>query len=265
MRVFAPNCPKNDKDWFLFPRDDDYRKAIFPVEVMKHVARANLYMVQAIIEYVSDENQTILDVMAGSGSIMVAALVSRRVICLDIEDEYYQLLLKGIDRLEEIAPGISTYITAIHGNCLRILPIPVDHIIFSPPYAQIMRMKKPTGIQKEMYGDEGATYQKTEGNVGRLNRFLYNQQMEKVYKKCYDSLSVGGTLSVIIKDYVEKQRRVSLSDWVIRSCSKMGFQLDSWHKWKPPGTFFHTMREARGELVVDEEDILILRKGGTDD
>ena len=259
-KVFAPNCPKNEEGWFLFPTDAEYRKSMFPKEVMSHPAKANLFMVQAIVEYVSEIGQTVMDVMSGTGSIMVAALIGRRVICLEIGSEYYQMILKGVEKMEEIAPGISSYITAINSDCLKVLPLPVDHIIFSPPYAQIMRMKNPSGMQKDIYGDSGALYQESAGNVGRLNRFLYNQAMEKVYKKCYDSLPVGGTLSVIIKDYIEKQKRVSLSDWVIRSCSKMGFQLDSWHKWLPPGTYFHTMRKARGENIVDDEDMLIMRK-----
>lgn len=257
---FGEGYEKNEDGWFLFPRDDAYRKTIFPEEVMKHPARANLYLLQCIIEYVSRPEQTILDVMSGTGSIMVAALISRRVLCLEIEPEYYQLIRKGIEKLDSVVPGIEDYITVINADCLRILPIPVDHVIFSPPYAQAMRMSNPTGMQKDMFGTEGAIYQKSQGNVGRLNGFLYNQQMEKVYKKCYESLPVDGTLTVIIKDFIENQKRVSLTDWVVRSCIKMGFQLKDWFKWYPEGTFFHKMRKRRGEVVVNEEDIIILRK-----
>lgn len=260
-RVVTPNFPEyrvsylqptyGTQVYSKFKQADewiDYNGRIYCVEVPNHTL------------YVRRNGKAVW--CGNTGSIMVAALIGRRVICLEIGSEYYQMILRGVEKMEDIAPGISSYITVINSDCLKVLPLPVDHIIFSPPYAQIMRMKNPSGMQKEIYGDSGALYQESAGNVGRLNRFLYNQAMEKVYKKCYDSLPVGGTLSVIIKDYIEKQKRVSLSDWVIRSCSKMGFQLDSWHKWLPPGTFFHTMREARGENIVSDEDVIVLRRAG---
>lgn len=260
-KTFAPEYNLNELGWYEFPADANYRKMLFPERVMKHPARANLYMLQAIIEYVSEPEQLIADIMAGSGSIMVAALIGRRVLMIEIIPDYCKLISEGIETLEVIAPGIGTQITLIPGDANKILPIPaIDHIIFSPPYAQIMRMSKPTGIQKELYGDEGALYQDIEGNVGRLSKFIYNQTMEKIYKKCFASLSPGGTMTVIIKDYIENQKRVYLSDWIIRRCSLMGFKLKDWFKWQAPGTFFHTMRKARGENVVNEEEIIILER-----
>jgi 16S rRNA G966 N2-methylase RsmD len=259
-KVFAPNYTKNEQGWYIFPACANYRKSLFPEEAGEHIARANVYLVEEIIKYVSEPGDTLLDIMAGSGTIMVGALTGRRVICIEIEKDYQDTIVKGIDKLDSIKPGVRNLITLIPGDANVILPIPgINHIIFSPPYAQIMKMSKPTGIQAEMYS-KGATYQRTEGNVGKLNTFLYNQKMERIYKKCFDSLVPGGTMTVIIKDYIQDQKRVYISDWVMQSCSNIGFQLKDWFKWDAPGTFFHNFREARGENIVTEEEIIILEK-----
>jgi DNA modification methylase len=260
-KIFAQEYSKNERGWYIFPADANYRRQLFPMEVMEHIARANLYLVQAVVEYVSEPEETILDVMAGSGSIMVAALIGRRVIMIEIEPPYCLTIQAGIDKLETIAPGISTQITLIPGDANKILPIPnIDHIIFSPPYAQIMRMSGTASqLQADKYGESAAIYSQSDGNVGRLNEFFYNQIMERIYKKCYDSLKPGGTMTIIIKDHIDK-KKVYLSDWVIRRCSLMGFKLKDWFKWMPHGTAFLNIWKSKGVKVVEEEEIIILEK-----
>jgi hypothetical protein len=88
---------------------------------------------------------------------------------------------------------------------------------------------------------------------------MYNQVMEKVYRKCYDSLDVGGVLVVIIQDMIRNQKRVYLSNWVIKVCEDAGFQiLDRFKRYSR--TQFKSMRKARGENVVEDEDILMFIK-----
>lgn len=261
---FAPEYERDDNGLIKFPRDTQYRKELFPsLKLDEHPAKANIYLVQAIVEYVSREGETILDIMAGTGTVMAAALIGRRVVCIDIEEDYIGILEQGVRDLEMIAPGIKDMVTIIEGDCLKLLPLPIaDHIIFSPPYANIM--KKSTkfldNLSRETLGEGLQTYSKNPDNIGNLNEFLYHQRMEIVYKKTLESLPPGGTLSIIIKDHIEKGKRVFLGERAKRDCIRAGYELESHHKWLPPGTIYTSFMRARGDTVVDDEDVIILRR-----
>lgn len=264
MTEFASEYPKNEDGLILFPRDDKYRKELFPfLKLSDHPAKANIYLVQAIVEYVSQLEDTVMDIMAGTGTIMTAALIGRRVVCLDIEEDYCKILEEGANSLERIAPGIRDMITIIEGDCLKLLPLPIaDHIIFSPPYASIMKTKgKVSSFVKET-GQEGGLlrYSKHPNNISNLNEFLYHQVMEKIYKKTLESLPLGGTITIIIKDHIQKGKRVFLGDRAERDCIRVGYKSLAHYKWLPPGSSFTGIHRSRGDLVVDDEDVIILRR-----
>ena len=87
-KQFAPEYSHNELGWVRFPPDADYRKRMFPPEVNQHPAKANVYLVQAIIEYVSEPEELIMDIMAGTGTLMVGALIGRQVICVEISEKF---------------------------------------------------------------------------------------------------------------------------------------------------------------------------------
>lgn len=88
---FAPEYSRDDKGWILFPSDVNTRAEVFPKEVNSHPAKANLHLVQAIIEYVSSESETVMDIMGGSGTVLIGALMNRRVICIEISEKFHKL------------------------------------------------------------------------------------------------------------------------------------------------------------------------------
>jgi len=277
---FAPEYPVNEDGLILFSRDSDYRKELFPfLKLDDHPAKANIYLVQAIVEYVSKPEETVMDIMAGTGTIMTAALIGRRVVCIDIEEDYIKILQEGADSLERIAPGIRDMITIIEGDCLKLLPLQIaDHIIFSPPYANIMKKKgsvsqgeiipsiKPgkrvflDKLTRETLGEGMLKYSKHPNNIGNLNEFLYHQKMEIIYKKTFDSLPPNGTLTIIIKDHIKKGERMLLGERAKRDCVRIGYEVAGHYKWLPPGTIYTSFMRARGDTVVDDENIICLRK-----
>lgn len=261
MRQFAPEYERDEQGFIKFPRDANYRKQLFPrLKLEEHPAKANIYLVQACIEYVSEPGQTVCDIMAGTGTIMTAALIGRRVICLEIEDFYQQILEQCLEDIDKYAPGIKDMITIIPGDCFVVLPIPLDHIIFSPPYSSIFKVKKTDKFQKETQMGGLEHYSRNPMNVGNLNDFLYNQRMERIYEKCYQSLPAGGTLTIIIKDHIEQTKRVHLSRKAKQICEKIGFEPVSWHRWLPPGSSFVGIRKSKGLEYVAEEEVITLRR-----
>lgn len=261
-KVFAPEYNIDENGLYHFPRDDKYRKQLFPfLDLSSHPAKANIYMTQAIIEYVSEPGETVMDIMSGTGTIMTAALIGRRVVCLEIEEHYQWVLEQALLSLGQIDSSIPDMITIIGGDCYKLLPLPIaDHVIFSPPYANIMRKKSLDKLSAEMVGTGLLDYSQEPDNIGNLNEFMYHQKMEKVYKKVFQSLPTDGTLSIIIKDHIEQGERMMLGERAERDCVRAGFSKMNWFKWLPPGSAYSSFMRARGDIVVDDEDIVILRK-----
>ena len=263
MRIFAPDYPRNEHGWIVFPSDMAWRKRLFPEGVFKHYAKMHLFLCQEIISYVSKLGDTILDPMAGTGTIMLAATMGRNVICIDIEEGYHKIQCEVKATLEHEFPNMGHTIL-LHGNCKLILPIPCNHIIFSPPYANILKpSKSPSKFVTEKYRLDDNQYQmyaQTTGNVGLRNTFLYNQDMEKVYRLCYESLAPGGTMTVVIKDRIVDGVRVYLSKWVERVCTRIGFVNLEWYRHRMMGGAYQDVARSKGMETVDEEDIMVFRK-----
>jgi hypothetical protein len=86
--------------------------------------------------------------------------------------------------------------------------------------------------------------------------------MEKVYKKFYDTLRPGGTISIIIKDHIDKGERVPFGQEAYDDCVSIGFKPVDWFKWRPQGTAYTSIHKAQGLKVVEEEDLIVLQKPG---
>ena len=266
-KQFAPHIPKNSEGWWLFPRErsGSERKAIFPEIVMQHHAKLHVGLTRAIIEYVSNPGDVIMDPMGGSGTVMLAALMGRYVTLVEIEPKYHdmeqQVLLWFAVQHDHT---VMDRVTLINADSKLILPIPCNHIITSPPYADAFKPSKELSkfvkdkyrAEEEWYG----TYAHTQGNVGLVNTFLYNQLMEKLYHLYYQSVLPGGTCTIVTKDTTEKGQRVYLSRWIIKTCLEAGFELHQWYKHELLGGPFQDMRRAKGQATVDDEDLIIFRR-----
>lgn len=268
-KQFASEYPRNELGWIKFPSDQEYRKSIFPPEVNQHPAKANVFMVQAIIEYVSKSDDTLLDVMAGTGTIMVGALICRDIICIEISEKFHKMQLAAVAKLEEIVPNIGEHIVCINLPCQVYLPIPntANHIIFSPQYAKILVKSKgyeeTDRLTREKQGSYDFTeYSKSPLNLGTMSEFLWTMEMKEVYRKCYESLTTPGSMTLIIKDHIAKGQRVQLTQKAIESCTEVGFAYSpaEHFKWQAPGMAYTHIRRSRGEEVVDDEDIVVFRK-----
>ena len=266
MKEFASDYSLNDSGWIRFPPDADYRKHMFPPEVNQHPAKANVYLVQAIIEYVSEPDDILIDIMAGTGTLMVGALVGRSIICIEISEKFHKIQVAALEHLEGIAPGISNMISLVNMPCQNYLPIPdlADHIIFSPQYAGILKKNVVNDQWNIDTGYDFVEYSKSPLNLGTMSEFLWVQEMEGVYKKCYNTIKPGGAMTLIVKDHIDAGKRIDLVGKAIASSLRVGFTHDSSEhfKWAAPGMPYTNARRARGEATVDDESIIVLRKGG---
>lgn len=263
--MFAPDVPRNEEDWILFPiNDTNYRKSLFPDEVFHHPAKANMYMVEAIIEHVSEAGQTVLDPFGGTGTILLAAIQGRHVVAIELESKYQQLIADAYDSwtIGPLADQLGNLVL-LRGDCRLMLPVFAHHAVFSPPYSRALSSKSGglKQLQGRWKGDEHiAEYEESTLNLARLNVFLYGQAMRNVYRGVYAGLPSGGTMTVIIKDQVQGDTRIFLSKDCIAGATSVGFKLWEWHKWKPKGSPFTDIAAHKGADVVRDEDIIMFRK-----
>lgn len=261
-KVFAPDYQRDRRGWIEFPTNDDkLRSELFPPEAMLHPAKANLFLIEALIEFTSQPGQVVMDIMGGSGSILIAVRLSRRVVAIDLNPVFAGCMRQTLTNWERPSDGM-----VLEGNCLDFLPISCHSIIFSPPYSSALKgtggiVRREQRLQASLDAYQTRVEQHP-ANFANLPAFIYNQKMEEVYKLCAESLHPGGFLSVIIKDHIEGGVRIDLGYRVVQAGIKVGLELYQWHRWQPHGNIFHHIHKAAGRQVVEDEHILIFRKPG---
>lgn len=267
VKEFAPTRERTEEGWILYPSDIAYRKRLpFPDQVFEHPAKAQLYLLEDIVRYVSEPGETILDPFGGTGSILVATRQGRNVVMVEVETHFKEIINEAMEGFAEgyLEGSLSLgTMLALQGDNRAILPVPCDHAIFSPPYSDIL---KGTGMKHVGRGVSDESMKKYAGeaasplNLGRLSQFLYAQHMKKVYKLLGQSVRPGGTMTILIKDRMKQGKREHLSEACIKACNEAGFKLQDWFKWKAPGVAQQKLMKSKGFTVVEDEDILIFRR-----
>jgi len=267
-KVFAPEYTRDNEGRVLFGRDTNLRASLFPfTDPSEHIAKANMLMVKALIEFVSEPGKTILDPFAGIGTLLVATTIGRLVILIEIEEPFQKIIERNIAGIKRTVPAAEEMVTLIPGDCNRVLPLEnfCNHMIFSPPYSNLLRKKgdasgKMDKTSEELGYGSAPLYTANPDNVGNLNDFFYAQRMEQIYKKCFQTITPGGTMTIIIKDRMEAGKRVRLGDRAERDCVRLGFELVARNKWYARGGGYAAINRAHGLETVDEEDLITLRK-----
>ena len=273
-KIFAEGYALTEEGHPKFPRDLDYRKANFFVipkaekgesdfDSLDHEAKANLYLVESLFEYLTEPGDSVLDITAGTGSLLLAARAGRHVSMIEINSMLIDIIEKSARKMG-ITYGTSPGQYLIYnGACQDFLPFEnqVDSIIFSPPYARAMQNKG--GLVDRDARKKANQVLYTQGgkqNLGNLENFYYNRLMRDIYDKCFKTLKPGGTLALIIKDRMEHGKIISLSGSAVRSLYAAGFVQQDWFRWKPPGQVFLQIHKLHGHKVMEYEELIIMVK-----
>ena len=269
-KTFAENYTREkvgDLDLIIFPRDVTWRRTLFPPKVFDHPAKNNMYLTEELVKYVSKPGDSVLDPFAGTGTLMIGALLGRNIVLIELEPHYTDLIKEAQHRWttegiwtgklkEGDKPG---YVILFEGDCrqkLQEMSFLCDSAVFSPPYAgSITRAKPIPSIAHQVEG-----YSASSVNMSNLNPFYFVQAMDKVYERLNARLVPGAMVGIIIKDTMKAGKREFLSEPTIKRMNRQGFQLIEWHKWKPPGSLQGAVQRSRGADTVQDEDILIFQK-----
>ncbi len=276
--MFAEQYERDADGLIRFPNDVKFRAQHFVgwkeagLEA-DHPAKANLYLTEELVKYTTKPGDTIMDITAGSGSILIALIHWRSVIAFDIAPHFTQWMELSrhkilTSREHHIPPRdfleahdehpLSGHI--LMGDCTAFLPMPADSIIFSPPYAGAMHSGGGILDRDEQIGASIRQYAHDPRNLGLLDDFIYSRKMYEIYQKCFDSLPRGGKLSLIIKDRISQGVRIELGLKAMQALHTAGFQLYEWVKWKPPGSMFTSIHRSHGTKVIEDEHIIIVEK-----
>lgn len=275
-KVFAPDYPRNERGWVVFPRDVEYRKQYFPQEVFDHPAKANLFMVQEMARYLTEPGDSVMDIFGGTGSQLISLLDGRKVVLIELEPYFLDLIKRTVQNWQDHAQDMGTTLPDCYifeGDCRRVLldmQFKVDCAIFSPPYSTTMAS---TGIKDTDADEDSGTgrykteeYTRSSLNLSRLNPFLYGQHMDKVMERLSARMVPGGKVCVISKDKMEGPRRVMLSEPAILRAQRHGLKLVEWLKHQPPSTIAKASAtialRKHGKVVepILDEDLIIFQK-----
>jgi len=260
---------RNEHGWIIYPgRDTDSRKdwdGDSWDKAKTHPAKMRAEVFLDIMEYVSKPGETILDPFGGIGTTAAAALYGRNVILVEVE-QYYADIASEIYRGWEEEGRATGSVTVICQDNRQVLPLPCNHIITSPPYGS--DLYKAAGALEGSDFYEGSTrmqdmveqYGQHPLNIGRLNKFMYQKQMDKLYKKMVDSIPAGGTISITHRDRTENGERVLYAMGIIKSMASLGMGIKLMERWDAPTSVQNTYNKSIGLDVVTEEDILIFEK-----
>ena len=267
-KTFAPTREHTPEGWVIYPSDVQYRKVYFIPESFQHPAKMVCFMLEDIVDYVSEPGETILDPMAGTGTLMLAALKGRKVVLLEDSSLYHMFQQMSADLFAQ--RGVSpAHITCLHGPCQDYLPMPCDHVIFSPPYSSVLKFKvrheSTAALGGSTYTEGGAQYfdeylGESAKNLGRFQPFQYNMEMSRIYGLLLKSVRPGGTMTVVVQDVMRGGEREPITDWVMRTCVKQGWVLKDWFDRYTTGTGYKKSMKAKGFKVVENESIIILER-----
>lgn len=273
-KVFAEQYER-EGDLILFPgRDTTWRRQLFPDEVFDHPAKANMYLIQELVEYLTEPGDTIVDPFAGTGTLLLAILMSRNVALIEVEPTFIELIAKTQALWEKGLPsGLVNddkvgKVFVYEGDCrqkLKDMNFLCNAAIFSPPYSNILssggetRTRASDRITPEAIQAYGGK-QASALNLGRLNPFYFEHAMAQVYKRLHSRIVPQGRIAVISKDAMQAGSRLLLSDKIIRQAQRNGFEMEEWFKWRQPMSSYRAPAAAKGIKTVDDEDVLLFRR-----
>ena len=178
--------------------------------------------------------------------------------------------------------GSSRIVTDGFGNTagqLGSLPMgDVQAVISSPPYAQIAMNGGTKGLIAHGTGLTASEpsfhrYGLAQGNIGNMTCETYWDAMACIYAQCYQILSIGGHIVLVLKSFVRQGRIVDLPGQTAQLLEHIGFKVVHMHRAmltsqvaqltleggeerKSRKSFFRRLSEKNGAPPIDFETVI---------
>ena len=274
-----------DTDLLTFGSDVALRSHWFVPASFQHPAKLHLGLLRWIIERYTRPGETIADPMAGVGGILYAASLQRNIIAREIEPRWLDLLRENAAHITRLSGLFAGSIDIGQADARNPWGYQADHIVFSPPFGNEAssspngrrmlpyRLQDPTISYDRRWqhlanhptpGAMGAVtfhYGTHPNQIGHFRGERYWQAMRLIYAQASVSLRQHGYLVLIVKDHIREGKRVATAAMTISLCKELGFKLHAHHQRHLHNlSLWQRRRKERGEPVVEEEDIIVLKR-----
>lgn len=269
--------PASTRGW-LFPSDIGTRRRLFAPEVFAHPAKLHLALLQRLIDTYTNPGETILDPMAGTGSLLIAATQQRNVILRDLMPDYVEMINLSLPRIRDYA-GLFAGLIDVGTGDARTLEVPrFDHIITSPPYGfktgnGISNRRRAELLTQNVHGTRwkryidapnhasfasGFRYAGGQENAGNKSGRNYWQDMEMIYCRLATLLPPEGKLILVIKNHYRRGKLINVVSQTIELTRAMGLNLVARHgRFIDNPSLWQRRRREAGLPIVDVEDVLV--------
>ena len=182
-----------------FSVDTKHRKGWFTGISFSHPAKMSLPLQLWLIENYTKIGETILDPMAGSGTILVACSLGRDVICVELEQKFCDMMKGNWQKIQERGPQLGYEMgtaTILQGDARNLEGVLVDGIITSPPYAEQPQSNRTEhGILSHPLNCNCNFCRKNKGNKGMGQG--YRKQVDSIVTSPpYAEAQSGGGIAV---------------------------------------------------------------------
>lgn len=262
---------------WTFPVDVGLRRRLFVSDVFSHPAKLHLGLLQKLIDVYTYPGDTILDPMAGTGSLMIAATQQRNVILRDLQSEYVAMMQSSVAAVHRYAGLFGGLIDIDTADAKTLNCPPFDHVIFSPPYGFQARTSSTIEVRLKRLKDMDADprwlrkftnmssdhfcYAGGNENSGNKSGESYWQDMRLIYSSIIRLLPSGGCLILILKNHIRAGQLIDIVARTVDEVQALGPGLVAKHgRLVHPLSLWQRRRKEQGQPIVEVEDVLVFRK-----
>lgn len=206
--------------WFSEPTVEDKTAYAHPAPFM-------VRDIEKLISLFTKKGMTVLDPFVGSGTTLLAAnKLGRHAIGIDLNSEYKKIADKRLK-----AKGLPDY-RYIVGDANKKLETlePVDYIVTSPPYHNILRnnskgTRHNNGKLYRMGARDGVQYYTDhENDLGNFDEYAdFVSALKDIMSKAFCKLREDKYCSIIISDFTVNRIEVCVQSDVVRIMQEIGF------------------------------------------
>lgn len=263
-------------DQWIFPVDLPARRLYFSPEVFTHPAKMHLGLLQRLIDLYTCPGDTLLDPMAGTGSLMLAAVQQRNVIVRDLEPEYVELMHLSAPIVHRRGGLLLGLIDIDQADARYLVCPPFDHIITSPPYGFETGKGITLERQQRIIGKgwlnkcQGLTaptwtggfrYPGGQNNAGNKSGRNYWKDMRQAYARWTELLPTGGLLILVLKNHYRRGNLIDVVGQTIEVVRGLDVHLVATHQRAITNpSLWQRRRQERGLPTIHVEDVLVFRK-----
>lgn len=222
---------KFQKSWFVHnPPPRDEKKVLHPAAFPETLAAE-------FIRFFTKRGQWVLDPMVGTGSTLLACLMTERNgIGIELIPKWAEIAKQRITESKQQLPLIGEQteqivIVADARNIDQIDMPPIDYVFTSPPYWDMLRRRGFENQQKRResnldtyYSDDPADL----GNISDYEQFL--TELVNIYAKVGEKMRSGAYMTIVVKN-VKKGTKVYPLAWELALRLREFFDLRDEKIW----------------------------------